>query len=236
MKKDILCPTCNDYYSSTYRKCPFCELKAKDASRSAPADGYAAKERYSHPILIFTVLIVLLLLTWYLYGDILMDKIRDEQGQTNIDQPIEPNVNQGNTNPDDYFIVDPVTGELIDPNAGDVNNPAGGVVDPNSGTVPGTDVAPEVDPFAPSYTPIRMSSEDVTLVVKDPNRNTFKAKVLGTNENPVWHMKDTSVAKVAGDGTVTAVGKGRTTLFATVGDETVWCIIRVVEEILNPIT
>ncbi len=55
---------------------------------------------------------------------------------------------------------------------------------------------------------------------------TFKMKVSGTSSNPVWAIGDTSVATIGGDGTVTAVGSGSTTITCTVDGQTLKCIVR----------
>ena len=48
----------------------------------------------------------------------------------------------------------------------------------------------------------------------------------GTSSNPTWSISDSSVATISGDGTVTAVSKGTTTVTATVDGQTLKCIVR----------
>ena len=51
-------------------------------------------------------------------------------------------------------------------------------------------------------------------------------KVSGTSSTPTWHIGNTSVATISGDGTVTAVGRGNTTITCTVDGKTLECIVR----------
>lgn len=52
--------------------------------------------------------------------------------------------------------------------------------------------------------------------------------VKGTDD-PVtsWTIEDTKIATVDANGVVTAISKGNTVLKATVGEQTVTCIVRV---------
>lgn len=52
-------------------------------------------------------------------------------------------------------------------------------------------------------------------------------QVAGTDSAVAWSMDDTSVATVDGDGNVTGVASGKTTLTATVDGQTLTCTIRV---------
>lgn len=54
----------------------------------------------------------------------------------------------------------------------------------------------------------------------------FQMKVSGTSSTPTWHIGNTSVATISGDGTVTAVGEGNTTITCTVDGKTLECIVR----------
>jgi uncharacterized protein YjdB len=55
---------------------------------------------------------------------------------------------------------------------------------------------------------------------------SFTMQVIGTEETPVWNSKDTKVATVSESGVVKYVAKGQTTITATVGDQTLTCIVR----------
>ena len=54
----------------------------------------------------------------------------------------------------------------------------------------------------------------------------YQLKVSGTSSTPTWHIGNTSVATISGDGTVTAVGRGNTTITCTVDGQTLECIVR----------
>ena len=67
-------------------------------------------------------------------------------------------------------------------------------------------------------------SEDYTTYVGDAD---VKLTVSGASGAVKWSTGDASVATVSGDGVVKAVGKGTTTIKATVGGATLSCIVRV---------
>ena len=55
---------------------------------------------------------------------------------------------------------------------------------------------------------------------------SFQVEVSGTSSTPVWSIGNSAVATVSGDGTVTYVGKGTTTLTCTVDGKTLTCTVR----------
>ena len=68
-----------------------------------------------------------------------------------------------------------------------------------------------------------LSTNDITL---DSEGATQQLTLTGTDQQPTWSSSDTSVAKVADDGTVTAVAPGRATVTATLGEQTFNCAVR----------
>ena len=52
-------------------------------------------------------------------------------------------------------------------------------------------------------------------------------EVTGTENTVTWTIEDTKIATVNSEGVVTGVSKGKTVLKATVGDQTLTCIVRV---------
>lgn len=68
-----------------------------------------------------------------------------------------------------------------------------------------------------------LSSTDVTL---DEEGKTIKLQVNNATGAVTWESQDTTIAKVAEDGTVTAIGKGKTTVLAKMGDKTFKCEVR----------
>ena len=69
---------------------------------------------------------------------------------------------------------------------------------------------------------LSLNREDFTM----PVGSSFQLQVSGTSSTPVWAIGDTSVATISGDGTVTAVGRGNTTVTCTVDGQTLTCIVR----------
>ena len=69
---------------------------------------------------------------------------------------------------------------------------------------------------------LSLNREDFTI----PVGSSFRLQVSGTSSNPVWAIEDTSVATISGDGTVTGVGQGNTTVTCTVDGQTLTCIVR----------
>lgn len=70
---------------------------------------------------------------------------------------------------------------------------------------------------------LSLNREDFTLKKAG---ETFQMKVSGTSSTPVWAIGDSSVATISGDGKVTAVAKGTTTITCTVDGKTLQCIVR----------
>ena len=87
-----------------------------------------------------------------------------------------------------------------------------------------------VDPNASSY---RLSKDDFTL---SPSETTWQMKmkrsadgeweIVGPDEGVAWASNNTSVATISETGLITRVGRGNTTVTATVGGTTLECIVR----------
>ena len=69
----------------------------------------------------------------------------------------------------------------------------------------------------------KLNREDMTLT----RGETFQLKLSGVTTAPVWSSSNTSVATVAGDGTVTAVGSGTATVTVSWDGASLSCIVRV---------
>ena len=69
----------------------------------------------------------------------------------------------------------------------------------------------------------KLTREDMTL----SRGETFKLQLSGVTTAPVWSSSNTSVATVAGDGTVTAVGSGTATVTVSWDGASLSCIVRV---------
>lgn len=72
-------------------------------------------------------------------------------------------------------------------------------------------------------TTLSLNRTDFTL---DKAGASWQLKVSGTSSNPTWSIGNSSVATISGDGTVTAVSRGTTTVTATVDGQTLTCIVR----------
>ena len=69
----------------------------------------------------------------------------------------------------------------------------------------------------------KLNREDMTLTKGE----TFQLQLSGVTTSPVWSSSNTSVATVAGDGTVTAVGSGTATVTVSWDGASLSCNVRV---------
>lgn len=67
-------------------------------------------------------------------------------------------------------------------------------------------------------------------VVKMSTVDTEKLKVLNTNKKVTWSSSNKNVAKVSNKGKVTPVWFGTATIFAKVGNKTLKCKVKIMEE------
>ena len=70
----IKCPVCGEKYSSSYRRCPFCEEEDRPRKVSGKRRGghHVAERKHTHSArgpLIAVLLVVLVIFSWYLFGD-----------------------------------------------------------------------------------------------------------------------------------------------------------------------
>lgn len=88
------------------------------------------------------------------------------------------------------------------------------------------EAAPESEPEPePEVTePLAISEEDISFFEK--GETTRLTLTGGDGSEPEWRSQDSAVASVSSHGEVVAVGPGDVTITATVGDETVECIVR----------
>ncbi|MBE6932643.1 MAG: hypothetical protein E7464_04620 [Ruminococcaceae bacterium] len=87
---------------------------------------------------------------------------------------------------------------------------------------------PEPDPDpgvpAPGADPLSISAEDISFFEK--TENTMLVLTGGDGSIPEWESSDEAVVRVDETGYVEAVGGGTATVTATVGSESVSCIVR----------
>ncbi len=94
---------------------------------------------------------------------------------------------------------------------------SGGTAGSSTGTASGSSGG-----SASAGTSPTLSRSDFTLVQGE----SWKIRVSGNSGTPTWSIGNTAVATVSGDGTVTYVGPGKTTLTCTVDGQTLTCIVR----------
>ena len=87
----------------------------------------------------------------------------------------------------------------------------------------GTTQQPTTPDPTPDTANAKLNKPDVTLKVGE----TFRAKVSGYEGTVTWRSEDAGVATVSADGVVRPMPSGRTNIYATVGDRTLKCIVRV---------
>ena len=85
-------------------------------------------------------------------------------------------------------------------------------------------VEPEPEPEPEPAEPLKISAEDISFFEK--GENTTLKLTGGDGSEPKWKSEDSSIATVDENGHVVAVGGGTVNVSATVGDETVKCIVR----------
>ena len=106
----IKCPVCGEKYSSSYRRCPFCEEEDRPRKVSGKRRGghHVAERKHTHSArgsLIAVLLVVLAVFSWYLFGGKFMEKIQEDRANDveNVDPtPVDPT-------PVDPTPVDPET-------------------------------------------------------------------------------------------------------------------------------
>ena len=198
----IKCPRCGEMYSSSYRRCPFCEEEDRPRKVASKRGHHGAEKKKTHSArgpFIAVLLVVLALLSWYLFGGKFMERIADAPKD-----PIE------NTDP---LPVDP---------APEVPDGSAPVADPDAPTPPVVDDPTPEDP-TPDVSGAKLNREDFTLNAGE----SFQMTVSGTTAAPTWSIKHSAVATVSESGVVKGVGAGDTTVYAKVGDRTLECIVRV---------
>ena len=80
----IKCPVCGEKYSSSYRRCPFCEEEDRPRKVSGKRRGghHVAERKHTHSArgpLIAVLLVVLVIFSWYLFGGKFMEKIQEDR-------------------------------------------------------------------------------------------------------------------------------------------------------------
>ena len=92
------------------------------------------------------------------------------------------------------------------------------------GTQSGETKEPESEPEPSAHEPLAISETDISFFEK--GENTKLTLTGGDGSDPEWRSEDSSIATVSSTGVVEAKGPGDVSVTATVGDETVECIVR----------
>ena len=221
----IKCPVCGEKYSSSYRRCPFCEEEDRPRKVSGKRRGghHVAERKHTHSArgpLIAVLLVVLVVFSWYLFGGKFMEKIQEDRANDveNVDPaPVAPT-------PDDPTRVDATPGvpTTVDPTR-DEPTPAV-VVEPERTT-------PSVDPSA-----LTVGTNVGTTLKKDDSgrfdctirmSDSIQLILRGTDAAATWSSEDTSVVTVSADGKLKPVKAGTANVTASVGGATVRCVVRI---------
>ena len=179
------------------------------------------------------LVVVLLLLSWSLFGDKIVAKITpaDDDNtpgvQDDVNTPDDSNTNTDDPNANNGDTTDQNTGD--EPNA---NDPANG--SDTTATNPGTTTTPSTPTVDASALSIKTNVG--TTLPKDGNGNfdcTIKASesirlsVSGTDAAATWAVADASVLSISADGLITPVKVGTTTVTATVGGAVLTITVRI---------
>ena len=224
----IKCPVCGEKYSSSYRRCPFCEEEDRPRKVSGKRRGghHVAERKHTHSArgpLIAVLLVVLVIFSWYLFGGKFMEKIQEDRANDveNVDPaPVDPT--PVDPTPVDPTPVDPTP---VDPTPDDPavtpDEPAPPVVEPEPET-------PTVDPAALTVVGTTLKKDDsgrfdCTIRMSD----SIQLILRGTDAAVTWSSEDTSVVTVSADGKLKPVKAGTANVTASVGGATVRCVVRI---------
>ena len=204
----IKCPQCGERYSSSYSRCPFCEEDGVDTRKfrrgnRRTVDRHAGQSARGG--LIVVLILVLALLGWYLFGSDIYHNRKDKDSKTDT-ETVAPT--------DDSV-------PAIAPAQEDAEPPAD-----ETPTEPAEETAPpEEEPVETAdVSGAQLNRNDFTLSVKGEK---YTIKLSGTEATPRWSIDNPNVATIAGDGTVTAVANGNTTVHCKVGNRDLTCTVRV---------
>ncbi|MBE7003113.1 MAG: hypothetical protein E7425_02350 [Ruminococcaceae bacterium] len=233
----IKCPICGEMYSSTYHSCPFCEedgesvrgaRKKKTRGRRIADKNKALSARGG---LIVVVVLVLGLLSWYLFGDSIVRGGKAPASTTGQSDnlPAVPASNVGEAT-DPFFQPSDETVPTDDTPAIPGTEPENGGTEPGVTEPDGTQGTSAVEPVPVTedenvdVSNAKLNREDFTL---SGVGDSFRVKVSGTEATPHWSIDNANVAALSPDGTVTAAANGSTKLRCRVGSRELVCIVRV---------
>ena len=217
----VKCPICGEEYSSSYPECPFCEEDGEEPRKIKFHPGRHViadkkKARSARGGLIAALVLVLALLSWYLFGDNIVRRAVSPEPEQTAEGENEPAVTP-EVSDDPFFEPienDPVAGEEDPSQTGAEENPE--TVEPVSEPDPDLNV---------DVSNASLSRKDFTL---SGSGDSWQLKVSGTEATPHWSIDNGNVASISPDGTVKAKANGTTTVRAKVGTRELSCIVRVI--------
>lgn len=224
----IKCPVCGEKYSSSYRRCPFCEEEDRPRKVSGKRRGghHVAERKHTHSArgpLIAVLLVVLVIFSWYLFGGKFMEKIQEDRA--NDVESVDP------------APVDPVQDDPSDTPVDPIETPDDPVVTPDEPAPPVVE-DPEPEPETPTVDPAALTvgtNVGTTLKKDDSGRfdctirmsDSIQLILRGTDAAATWSSEDTSVVTVSADGKLKPVKAGTANVTASVGGATVRCVVRI---------
>lgn len=250
--KLIKCPKCGEMYSDSYRTCPFCqEDEALKGRAAAPRRKVTRRRRAPSilgPAMVLVVVLAAVLVGVLLFGGKGNAEKPDDPAVVEPDPaPATPltldqttlNLNQAETATLTVTGAEDVLWTSSDTNVATVDDTGlvtAGIPGTATITVTTADGSQSAACTVNVATPLPEPPEeklvlssgwldgDVSLSVG----GKVTMHVKGTDD-PVtsWTIEDTKIATVDANGVVTAISKGNTVLKATVGEQTVTCIVRV---------
>ena len=214
--KLIKCPKCGEMYSDSYRTCPFCQEDEALKGRSAAPRRKVTRRRRA-PSILGPAMVLVVVLAAVLVGVLLFG------GKGNAEKPDDPAVVEPDPAPTTPLTLDQTTLNLNQAETATLTvTGAEDVLWTSSDTNVATPL-PEPPEENPVLQSIFGTRGDVSLTVG----GTAPMEVTGTEQTVTWTIEDTKIATVNSEGVVTGVSKGKTVLKATVGDQTLTCIVRV---------
>ena len=227
----IKCPRCGEMYSSSYRRCPFCEEEDYPRKASSRRGGHHVSEKkHTHSArgsMAAVLIVVLVVLSWYLFGGKLVEKFSKDPAQPSED--VTP-VTDDKTQEQDG--TDATTDEPgTEPDAEDPDTPAPPSVEkPDATDTPVVPAAVDVSALGIKTnvgTTLKRAQDsgafDVTIGLND----AIRLIIQGTDVQPVWSSSDTSVLTVGTDGALKPLKAGTATVTADFSGAKLECIVRV---------
>lgn len=229
----IKCPRCGEMYSSSYRRCPFCEEEDRPRKKAVNkrVSHHVSEKKQTHSArgpMIVVLVVVLALLSWYLFGGKVLEKLnetRQNEVEDGTGDPIDPSYDPSIS--DEPGIIDP--NEPTPPTVDDPNgtDEPGGTDDPSTSdntTQPTVDVSSlTLKTNVGSLQKDANGTYDCTVKMSE----SIRLVLQGTDAQVTWSSADPSILTVDADGLLKPVKVGMTTVTASVGGASVECIIRV---------